>query len=1598
MKKILLFLALMVTVTVITAQNYYHVRGYYSVRADSSFIFKQDTLFGTTQTSGLDTLLATKAYVDGVAVLGDSVFVKVTADSIVVNNHLIAPILENDTSYVITGLETVGQNYWDEDNITYSDVLLNGVIGQRFQELHIVVKNQTGSTIDNFKPVMYDGVVGASGRILADLAIADGTAPARYILGITTQDIINGEDGYVTSFGKVRSVNTTGTPYSETWADGDEIFVSPTIAGYLTNIQPDAPNQCISVGYVIDADVNGTFEVRLRYGNSIQDATDVNGTALTTTGQILVWNEDSSFFDANYNINSYVPDSIWDNINSAARLWGGMITDNGDGSVAVAEGAGMIKSIDAGPETVPDSIDGGQGSSLHYVHWAADASVTLTDDAYNYIYFDGTDSTIKATTNFYSISFTQDFTLGRAYRDGTDITVRLCGTNLWNFNRRVQLFGEEVFPVVRGTGLLLSETGTRNIAITAGVLWTELVNRFSVDAFNSSTGGTFSYWYRSATPGQWTQTTGNTQINNLNYDDGDGTLGVLTASRYGVHWVYVVHDGTVHVVYGQGDYTLTEAQEATPPATIPGLLSSYATLVGKIIIQKSASVFTSTESAFTTLFQTSGATVHNDLSGLQGGTTNEYYHLTEDELLKLQDSVPTYVEMRAEISDSIATVIAGSGDNVSVDGVATTDPDFVSTGDIDFVNTSNVVTANIKDSTIEESMLNAVNTPTDEYFLTYEAATSNFEWVASSVTEADPIYAADSTELKGWTDTGTRVILTTDTDSIRIGDETETPAPFEMRVSSEFAVMSVENSSSTGTSPAAISAYSDVSANGVGIDAYGSAIGIDAYGGTTYGVKGASNTVSTGSIGVYGSGYYGVGGSGSTADIRAINTGIYEFKDAGTVGAATSGYGRLYGKTDSLYFINDGGEVFNLIEGGGIGSESDPVYIADTSSIAYLDQVNEYTRYSTQTANITGWANSISNTLGSGGHVQLLTVDDNAGAYGLGIYNDNADDLFEVLGDGKIYMENISGAVTDTVLYFGANGLITKGLKPAASSVSSGTSTGQMLYWDGDSWEPAASNVLYNSTSGHFGFGGANAVSNAVIKLQKDVASGWAAWFDNGSTSGNGVLIQGGNGGNEYALRVDQESGTNSELFGVRGSGDLYATRLSSATADSVLYISAGLITKGPSPAGGSLALGDLTDVGTAPATTTGQILVANGTSWNSVTMSGDGTFASTGALTVSNDSHSHTASTISGLSTADFTSANVSQWTNDANYADKDLANTFAGDVSVPDEAYGVGWNGSLEVPTKNAMYDKIEALVVGGATSIDDLTDGKTTSYGLFLGSNAGVSDDGDNYNIGIGVFALNAVTSGAGNTAIGVANLQDITTGADNTAIGNNSLFNAATTTSYNTALGSNSLYSATGNSNTAIGAFAGDAITTGQQNIIIGYNIDAPLATDNGQIVIGNLIYGIDATGQSANISSSGKIGIKDSVPDYDLDVNGQMRATQQINKVNAIADQTTSFSVDASLGDVHSIKLTSTGNITITINNAIAGSQGTIIIYNASDTGDLTVAAYSGSGTTGPLDEITIGSNTSPGSTKYSTITYTATGQDEDADGSNDIILVFGVQP
>jgi len=149
-----------------------------------------------------------------------------------------------------------------------------------------------------------------------------------------------------------------------------------------------------------------------------------------------------------------------------------------------------------------------------------------------------------------------------------------------------------------------------------------------------------------------------------------------------------------------------------------------------------------------------------------------------------------------------------------------------------------------------------------------------------------------------------------------------------------------------------------------------------------------------------------------------------------------------------------------------------------------------------------------------------------------------------------------------------------------------------------------------------------------------------------------------------------------------------------------------------------------------------------------------------------------------------------------------------------------------------------QISAAIGSGASSINDLSDGRTIGYSVFLGSGAGVNDDGsDNYNTAVGINALNTNTTGAGNVAIGSNALRLNTSGYLNTAQGNSALM--ANTTGYsNTAIGITSLTSnTTGNGNVAIGYGSGDALTEGDYNTFLGFFTDASSGNLNNATAIG-----------------------------------------------------------------------------------------------------------------------------------------------------------------
>lgn len=135
-------------------------------------------------------------------------------------------------------------------------------------------------------------------------------------------------------------------------------------------------------------------------------------------------------------------------------------------------------------------------------------------------------------------------------------------------------------------------------------------------------------------------------------------------------------------------------------------------------------------------------------------------------------------------------------------------------------------------------------------------------------------------------------------------------------------------------------------------------------------------------------------------------------------------------------------------------------------------------------------------------------------------------------------------------------------------------------------------------------------------------------------------------------------------------------------------------------------------------------------------------------------------------------------------------------------------------------------------GAEEINDLSDGKTGGYSVFLGSGAGINDDGtDNYNVGVGIETLNSNTSGSSNTALGHNALFLTNTGGNNTACGTWAMY-ANTTGSNNTAIGYYSLgHNTEGTDNTAVGFNAlGTNRELGRENTAVGS--EALFANTNG----------------------------------------------------------------------------------------------------------------------------------------------------------------------
>ena len=167
-----------------------------------------------------------------------------------------------------TGTPTgLGTMYWDSFYRTATLIDGDGdTTLQIGQEQRVLVHNNTGSTLTDGQVVYITGSTGE----LPSVALASNTSEvtSSVTLGVVTETIANGADGFITTSGVVHGLNTLGL------TEGAALWLGT--GGAFTETKPVAPANSVLIGYVIkNSGGNGSIFVKIQNGSELDELHNV---------------------------------------------------------------------------------------------------------------------------------------------------------------------------------------------------------------------------------------------------------------------------------------------------------------------------------------------------------------------------------------------------------------------------------------------------------------------------------------------------------------------------------------------------------------------------------------------------------------------------------------------------------------------------------------------------------------------------------------------------------------------------------------------------------------------------------------------------------------------------------------------------------------------------------------------------------------------------------------------------------------------------------------------------------------------------------------------------------------------------------------------------------------------------------------------------------------------------------------------------------------------------------------------------------------------------------------------------------------------------
>jgi hypothetical protein len=184
---------------------------------------------------------------------------------------------------------SVGQARFNQKENTF-DFAVSGATGQMFEEFWVGAHNETGTTIYNGQAVYLTSGLTNDGELHVALASND-SINATATIAVATQDVLNGDRGKFTKYGRVRDFDTSLLTANQ------KVYLGTN--GELTSTQPAYPLHSVEIGYcTISYATSGVIYVSIENNLAIEDLYNVTITT-PSAGDSLIY-ENNKWINRNF--------------------------------------------------------------------------------------------------------------------------------------------------------------------------------------------------------------------------------------------------------------------------------------------------------------------------------------------------------------------------------------------------------------------------------------------------------------------------------------------------------------------------------------------------------------------------------------------------------------------------------------------------------------------------------------------------------------------------------------------------------------------------------------------------------------------------------------------------------------------------------------------------------------------------------------------------------------------------------------------------------------------------------------------------------------------------------------------------------------------------------------------------------------------------------------------------------------------------------------------------------------------------------------------------------------------------------------------------